>query len=138
MAADGGDALILGGIGVIRRGDRFLIRRRPPGTVYAGYWEFPGGKVEPGETPEQATVRECLEETGLAVVATRLRSVVEHAYPHGRVRLHFFDCTPADPVAEPAPEHACIWVPAKGLAGYRFPEANDAILAQLVAESGSP
>ena len=42
-------------IGLIRRGDRYLIRRRPEGTVYAGYWEFPGGKCEPGETPAEAT-----------------------------------------------------------------------------------
>ena len=122
------------GIGIIRRADRYLIRARPPGTVYAGYWEFPGGKVEPGETPEQTTVRECLEETGLAVVADRLRAVIEHTYPHGRVRLHVFDCLPVDPSAEPGPAHDCRWVVANELASYRFPEANEEILAQLAAE----
>ncbi|WP_165246481.1 (deoxy)nucleoside triphosphate pyrophosphohydrolase [Paludisphaera soli] len=125
---------ILGGIGIIRRGGRFLIRQRPPGTVYAGYWEFPGGKVEPGETVEQATVRECREETGLEIVANRLRAVIEHAYPHGLVRLHFFDCSPVDPSAEPDPEHGCRWVSASDLSTYRFPEANEPILDQLVAE----
>jgi len=123
------------GIGIIRHRGRFLIRERPPGTVYAGYWEFPGGKVEPGETPEQATVRECREETGLDVVASRLRAEVEHVYPHGRVKLHFFDCRPAEPSAEPDPEHGCRWVPALELAGYRFPEANEEILRQLLSES---
>ena len=59
------------GIGIIRRGDRFLVRQRPAGTVYAGYWEFPGGKCEPGEDPAAATARECLEETGLTVVVGR-------------------------------------------------------------------
>ncbi|HKI18797.1 MAG TPA: NUDIX domain-containing protein, partial [Isosphaeraceae bacterium] len=49
------------GIGIIRRGDRFLVRQRPAGTVYAGYWEFPGGKCESGEEPARATVRECFE-----------------------------------------------------------------------------
>lgn len=129
-----GDKLTLVGIGIVRRESdgRFLIRERPAGTVYAGYWEFPGGKVEPGETPDQATARECLEETGLAVSAVRLRAVVDHAYPHGRVRLHFFDCTPIDPAAEPDP--ACRWVAPADLAGYRFPEANEAILADLIAE----
>ncbi|AMV40097.1 (deoxy)nucleoside triphosphate pyrophosphohydrolase [Planctomyces sp. SH-PL62] len=134
--ADDGGKLTLVGIGIVRGGGRFLIRERPPGTVYAGYWEFPGGKVEPGETPEQTTVRECLEETGLVVVATSLRAVIEHVYPHGRVRLHFFDCAPADPSAQPDPEHGCRWVPADELSRYRFPEANEPILAQLVVEFG--
>jgi mutator protein MutT len=127
---------ILGGIGLIRRADRFLIRVRPEGTVYAGYWEFPGGKCEPGETLEQTTARECLEETGLHVAVGPLRRVIEHAYPHGRVRLHFFDCTPIDAAAEPAPEHQCRWVKAEELRQYRFPEANEEIIEALVTEAG--
>lgn len=127
---------ILGGIGIIRRADRFLIRVRPEGTVYAGYWEFPGGKVEPGETLEETTARECLEETGLQVAVGSLRRVIEHAYPHGLVKLFFFDCTPIDPTAEPPPEHQCRWVKAEELHMYRFPEANEEIIEQLVAEAG--
>ena len=125
------------GIGIIRRPSdgRFLIRERPPGTVYAGYWEFPGGKVEPGEAPAETTERECLEETGLAVRAHSLRAQIEHTYPHGRVRLHFFDCTPADPSAQP--DSACRWVLASELPSYRFPEANEPVLAQLVAEASA-
>lgn len=123
------------GIGIIRRAGRFLIRARPSGTVYAGYWEFPGGKVEPGETPEQTTIRECLEETGLRVSVRARRAVVEHVYPHGWVRLHFFDCEPTDPKAEPSPEHGCRWVAAADLSQYRFPEANEAILDQLAKEA---
>jgi 8-oxo-dGTP diphosphatase len=119
------------GIGVIRRGDEYLIRCRPAGTVYAGYWEFPGGKCEPGETPEQTTIRECLEETGVRVVIEGLRRVIEHQYPHGHVRLHFFDCVPADHGAEPLPEHGCRWIPGGELQSLRFPEANEEILAEL-------
>jgi 8-oxo-dGTP diphosphatase len=126
--------VILGGIGIIRRGGYYLIRRRPEGTVYAGYWEFPGGKCEPDETPEQATVRECREETGLDVVAGRLRRIVEHTYPHGRVRLAFFDCEPCDPTAEPEPGHGCRWVRPSELEHYRFPEANEEILRDLREE----
>jgi len=136
-ADSAGSNLILGGIGIIRRADRFLIRVRPEGTVYAGYWEFPGGKREPGETLEQATARECLEETGLQVAVGALRRVIEHAYPHGRVRLSFFDCTPVDPTAEPPAEHRCRWVKAEELRNYRFPEANEEILEELVREAGS-
>lgn len=122
------------GIGIIQRAGRFLIRARPPGTVYAGYWEFPGGKVEPGETPEQTTVRECLEETGLRVKILAARAVIEHVYPHGWVRLHFFDCAPVDPRDEPLAEHGCRWVAARDLSRYRFPEANEGILARLARE----
>lgn len=125
------------GIGLIRRGTQFLIRIRPEGTVYAGYWEFPGGKCEPGESPEAATVRECLEETGLEVRVVELRRIVEHRYPHGQVRLHFFDCVPADPAAEPTTGFGCRWVSAGELSRLRFPEANEPVLAELTAADAS-
>jgi mutator protein MutT len=121
------------GIGLIRRGDRYLVKQRPTGTVYAGYWEFPGGKCEPGETPEQATIRECLEETGLRIEVKGQRRVIEHHYPHGYVRLFFFDCVPAGNEQDPSAEHGCRWVPADQLRGLRFPEANEAILEELGA-----
>jgi 8-oxo-dGTP diphosphatase len=123
------------GIGLIRRGGDFLVRRRPEGTLYAGYWEFPGGKCEPGETPAQTTARECQEETGLDVVVGRLRRVIEHHYPHGPVRLFFFDCEPADPAAEPAADSDSRWVPAIELKRLGFPEANEPLLEEL-ANSG--
>ena len=125
---------ILAGIGLIRRGDTFLIRQRPAGTVYAGYWEFPGGKCEPGETPAQATARECLEETGLRIVVGPLRRIVTYRYPHGLVELSFHDCTTEDPDAEPDPATGFRWVPIEQLAGLRFPEANEAILEELARE----
>ncbi len=109
------------------RGGCFLVRQRPPGTVYAGYWEFPGGKCEPGEDPAQATVRECLEETGLAVVVGPLRRTTTYRYPHGLVELFFYDCTPLDRLAEPAAGSGFRWVPAAELAALRFPEANEAV-----------
>jgi mutator protein MutT len=122
------------GIGLIRRGDAFLIRRRPAGTVYAGYWEFPGGKCELGESPAQATARECLEETGLRIVVGRLRRTVVHRYPHGLVELSFHDCTAEDPAAEPDSATGFRWVPIEQLASLRFPEANEAILDELARE----
>jgi 8-oxo-dGTP diphosphatase len=122
------------GIGIIHRANRYLVRQRPEGTVYAGYWEFPGGKCEPGEDPAQATARECLEEVGLAVVVGPLRRVTTYRYPHGLVRLHFFDCTTEDPKAEPSAGSGFRWVMADRLASLRFPEANEAILADLARE----
>ena len=68
---------------------RFLLTSRPPGKVYAGYWEFPGGKVEPGETVEQALRRELHEELGIAIGPALPWQVELVDYPHALVRLHF-------------------------------------------------
>jgi 8-oxo-dGTP diphosphatase len=68
---------------------RFLLTTRPAGKVYAGYWEFPGGKVEPGESIEQALRRELHEEIGITIGAAQPWQVEEFDYPHARVRLHF-------------------------------------------------
>jgi 8-oxo-dGTP diphosphatase len=122
------------GIGIIRRAGRFLIRQRPEGTVYAGFWEFPGGKCEPGESPAAATARECLEETGLTIVVGPLRRITIHRYPHGLVELHFYDCTTEHPGAEPQAGSGFAWAPACALASLRFPEANEAILKELAQE----
>jgi 8-oxo-dGTP diphosphatase len=68
---------------------RFLLTSRPAGKVYAGYWEFPGGKLEPGETVEQALARELHEELGITIgPAERWREEIVD-YEHARVRLHF-------------------------------------------------
>lgn len=71
----------------------FLFARRPEGKAYAGYWEFPGGKVEPGERVEQALVREIREELGIDVVQAYPWVTHVFAYPHATVRLHFFRVT---------------------------------------------
>ncbi len=67
----------------------FLLTSRPEGKVYAGYWEFPGGKVEPGETVEQALRRELQEEIGITIGPATPWQVQMFDYPHARVRLHF-------------------------------------------------
>ncbi|CAB5666497.1 8-oxo-dGTP diphosphatase [Delftia tsuruhatensis] len=66
-----------------------LITSRPPGKPYAGYWEFPGGKLESGETVEQALRRELQEELGVEIAAAEVWKVTEHDYPHALVRLHW-------------------------------------------------
>jgi 8-oxo-dGTP diphosphatase len=68
---------------------RFLMTTRPAGKVYAGYWEFPGGKLEAGETTAQALRRELHEELGIVVGAVQPWKTDEMEYPHARVRLHF-------------------------------------------------
>ena len=68
---------------------RFLLTSRPAGKVYAGYWEFPGGKLEAGETVEQALRRELQEELGITIAAAQPWKTELMDYPHARVRLHF-------------------------------------------------
>jgi 8-oxo-dGTP diphosphatase len=71
----------------------FLLGQRAADTFYPGYWEFPGGKVEPGETPRDALIRELREELEIEVVAATPWIVREHVYAHAHVRLHFFRVT---------------------------------------------
>ena len=78
------------------REGRFLLTSRPTGKVYAGFWEVPGGKLEPGETVEQALRRELIEEIGITIGAVQPWRELVMDYPHARVRLNFckvFDWT---------------------------------------------
>jgi len=77
-------------VGVLLQADgRFLLTSRPEGKVYAGYWEFPGGKLEVGETVEQALRRELQEELGITIGAAQAWKTQMVDYPHALVRLHF-------------------------------------------------
>jgi 8-oxo-dGTP diphosphatase len=77
-------------VGVLIASDgSFLLTSRPEGKVYAGYWEFPGGKVEPGETVEQALRRELMEEIGIAIGEVHPWRTAVVDYPHALVRLNF-------------------------------------------------
>lgn len=67
-----------------------LLAQRPAGKPYEGYWEFPGGKVEAGETIEDALKREFMEELGITVLTADPWCGVEYVYPHAHVRLHFY------------------------------------------------
>jgi 8-oxo-dGTP diphosphatase len=67
-----------------------LLGSRPEGKPYAGYWEFPGGKVEAGEAVLDALKREFAEEIGVRIISAEPWCGVEHVYPHAHVRLHFF------------------------------------------------
>jgi len=75
---------------LIRAADgALLLSTRPEGKPYAGYWEFPGGKIEAGESVEQALRRELHEELGIVIGAAQVWKTTEHDYPHALVRLHW-------------------------------------------------
>jgi mutator protein MutT len=116
-------------IAVVEHDGQFLIGQRPPGVPLAGLWEFPGGKIHPGETAQRAAERECLEETGVQVTADGVYFVNEHEYPHGRLELHFIACRVPNPPSNARPPFR--WVAREELSRYEFPAANAELLKRL-------
>lgn len=107
---------------VLLRRDRVWIQRRRNTGHLDGYWEFPGGKIKPGETPSEAVRREVREETEAELTPDAIRPlcVHEHAYQTRRVRIHFFLCrSSATEMQGPGK-----WVALQKLKNYRFPPAN--------------
>jgi 8-oxo-dGTP diphosphatase len=120
-------------VAVVQHAGRVLIGRRPSGVALAGMWEFPGGKIRPGESGENAAIRECREETGLEVRVTSVYPDVVHQYEHVLVRLRFFACGPLD--ASQPPREPFSWVSVSNLGEYSFPPANTPILELLARSS---
>mgnify|MGYP003384622559 CR=1 FL=1 len=97
-------------VGVLIRPDgSALFAQRPQGKAYAGYWEFPGGKVEPGETIFAALQREFMEELGVQIEHGKAWCCVEHIYPHAHVRLHFHLCDVWQGEPQSLEEQAFAW-----------------------------
>ncbi|MDO8292924.1 MAG: Nudix family hydrolase [Gallionella sp.] len=97
---------------VLQRPDgSFLLAQRPPGKIWAGYWEFPGGKIEAGETPYHALVRELHEELGIEVETAYPWITRVFTYPHATVRLYFFRVTEWDGELHPHEGQEFAWQP---------------------------
>ncbi len=122
-------------VAVVCHEGRYLVGRRAKDQTLAGKAEFPGGKVVPGESPADAAVRECREETGLEIAVTGAFDPIVHTYAHGTLELHFFRCRL---VAAGAPWAPFAWVTAEDLTQLHFPAANQSILAALAAEQAKP
>lgn len=118
--------------GVLLREDGcYLLGQRAPDTVYAGYWEFPGGKVERGESPAQALVRELDEELGIRVTRLRPWLCREHLYEHAHVRLHFHEVAAWEGELADRVHSALAWVRPEGPAREPMLPANGPILKAL-------
>jgi mutator protein MutT len=115
---------------VIERGGRLLVSRRLRGTHLAGYWEFPGGKVEPGEPHEAGLARELLEELGVEAAIGGELLVTEHTYPERTVRLHFRHATIT---GEPRPllGQEIRWIERAELRELPFPDADRELIERL-------
>lgn len=108
-----------------------LVSQRKQDQVLAGMWEFPGGKVEAGETPAQCVVRELREEVGLGVMVQQPLARISHTYDHAHVRLRPFLCAWERGEAQPLQVAQCRWVTAEELAALHFPPANAPLLMWL-------
>ena len=116
---------------IIRRADRFLITRRPDHVHLPGLWEFPGGKIEPNESPESALVRELKEEINVDVAVADEYFSIQHDYPERSVQLRFFNCRIV--LGEPEALHVSEfrWVKADELQHYEFPDADRELIRRL-------
>jgi 8-oxo-dGTP diphosphatase len=112
---------------------RVLIARRPPGKVMAGLWEFPGGKVEPGERPEQTLIRELKEELGIAVKEECLAPLTfaSHVYPDFYLLMPLYVCRRWDGFVQAKEGQELKWVRTHDLRNYSMPPADEPLISHL-------
>ena len=110
---------------------KVLLTRRLDGQHLAGLWEFPGGKLEPGESPEDAVVRECAEECGIHVEVVGILDVTHHRYPEKDVLLLFYRCRLVAGEVQhlQVADHA--WVAPSELDGFALPPADERIVRRI-------
>ena len=120
--------------GLVFRDGRLLITRRPSGSHLAGLWEFPGGKLEPGETCEECLRRELREELGIEVEVGPLVESITHAYPEREVHLQFHRCRWLRHEPRPIQCQALAWIGVAELGQYEFPPADARLLQTLRAQ----
>jgi 8-oxo-dGTP diphosphatase len=114
---------------------RVLIAQRPPGKSMAGLWEFPGGKVEPGERPEQTLIRELKEELGIAVEEDCLAPLTfaSHVYPDFYLLMPLYVCRRWDGFVQAKEGQQLKWVRTHDLRNYPMPPADEPLISHLAA-----
>jgi A/G-specific adenine glycosylase len=118
---------------LVRKNGRILIQKRPPNGLMPHLWEFPGGKVQDGESPDTALIREFQEELELRVHRLDRITTLRHSYTSYRVTLHAFFCEPLEEGQKAVP-HAAVdvrWVLLEDLRRYAFPAANQKLIRML-------
>lgn len=133
-AAEGGKPLLLvAAVGLIDADNRVLLARRPEGKPLAGLWEFPGGKVRPGETPEAALIRELKEELGIDVSAACLApfAFASHGYEAFHLLMPLYLCRRWEGQVAAMEGQALAWVRPQRLAEYAMPPADKPLVAML-------
>ena len=126
--------LLVAAAALIDADGRVLICRRPEGKAMAGLWEFPGGKVEPGETPEATLIRELKEELDIDTSASCLAPLTfaSHAYPDFHLLMPLYVCRRWQGIVRPTEGQATKWVRAPELRRYDMPAADLPLIAPLI------
>lgn len=118
-------------------GDRFMICQRPAHKARGLLWEFVGGKVEPGETPEEALIRECREELAVTVAVGDVFMQVIHTYPDITVRLTLFHAVIADGEPQKLEHNDIRWITPEQISQFDFCPADEEILERIVKTYGT-
>ena len=116
---------------LIWEGDRFMICQRPAHKARGLLWEFVGGKVEPGETKEQALIRECQEELAVTVAVRDVFMEVDHVYPDLTVHLTLFNASIAEGIPQKIEHNDLCWITVDEIDQYEFCPADEEILRRL-------
>jgi mutator protein MutT len=127
--------------GLVWKDGKLLITRRPEGSHLAGYWEFPGGKQEPGESLEACLEREIQEELGMKVKAVKHLLQIDHDYETKSITLHLFQCSWLNGAPTPIGCDELRWVKPGELANYQLPPPDVQLLPliqNLARTSGTP
>lgn len=135
-AQPSGSAILDVAAGLIFRGGKLLITQRHPEAHLGGLWEFPGGKLEPGETFQECLVRELREELAMEVAVGELFESLTHAYPEKTVRLQFFACRWLKGEPQPLGCSALKWISCVELGAHTFPAADARLLEKLRQNPG--
>jgi 8-oxo-dGTP diphosphatase len=118
--------VLVSAVALIDRAGRVLLTERPEGKAMAGLWEFPGGKVEPGESPESALIRELREELGIDTEASCLAPLTfaSHGYDAFHLLMPLFACRKWEGTPAPQEGQRLAWVRARDLRAYPMPPAD--------------
>ncbi len=134
VAAPGKRILLVAACALVDSDGRILLAQRPEGKSLAGLWEFPGGKVEPGETPEETLIRELDEELGIQTKVACLAPLTfaSHAYEDFHLLMPLYVCRRYEGVAQGREGQALKWVRSKALRDYPMPPADEPLIPFLM------
>ena len=122
-------------VAVIEREGKFLIAQRKPEDSFGGQWEFPGGKLRPGEDLAECLTREIREELGVTISVGPRLCVIDHTYPTRAIRLHCFACRIAEGEPQAIECSQWQWIGPQELNRFRFPPASGPIIAEIQKRS---
>ncbi len=127
------EVVVVAAVALIDADGRVLLARRPPGKAMAGLWEFPGGKLAPGETPEAALARELKEELAIDVTASCLApfTFASHGYDGFHLLMPLYVCRVWDGIVRPCEGQELAWVRPESLRDYPMPPADEPLVAML-------